>query len=80
MKIQGPAKSLRTARPPSLPGRETAKWEGPRPRGPILEGALQEALPNKCFYRYEPPKAADAVLKDFWKLERDAEAMLEGLM
>jgi len=38
-----------------------------------------EILPNKYFYRYEPPKAADAVLEDFWKLERDAEAMLEGL-
>lgn len=38
-----------------------------------------EILPNKYFYRYEPPKAADAVLQDFWKLERTAEAMLEGL-
>ena len=38
-----------------------------------------EILTNKYFYRYEPPKAADAVLEDFWKLEREAEAMLEGL-
>ena len=38
-----------------------------------------EILPNKYFYRYEPPKAADAVLEVFWKLERDAEALLEGL-
>jgi len=38
-----------------------------------------EILPNKVFYRYEPPKPAEAVLEEFWKLEREAEAMLEGL-
>ena len=38
-----------------------------------------EILPNKYFYRYEPPKAADAVLEDFWNLERAAEDLLKGL-
>ena len=38
-----------------------------------------EILPNKYFYRYEPPKPADEVLKEFWKLEKEAELSLEGL-
>lgn len=38
-----------------------------------------EILPNKYFYRYEPPKAADDILKEFWKLEKDAETILAGL-
>ena len=38
-----------------------------------------EILPNKYFYRYEAPKPAEDVLKEFWKLEKEAEMMLKGL-
>jgi type I restriction enzyme M protein len=38
-----------------------------------------EILPNKYFYRYEPPTPANELLKEFWKLEKEAEKMLEGL-
>ena len=38
-----------------------------------------EILPNKYFYRYQPPMPAKELLAEFWKLERDAEKMLEGL-
>jgi len=38
-----------------------------------------EILPNKYFYKYQPPKPADELLKEFWALEKDAEKMLAGL-
>jgi type I restriction enzyme M protein len=38
-----------------------------------------EILPNKYFYRYQPPTPAKELLAEFWKLEREAEMMLEGL-
>ncbi len=38
-----------------------------------------EILPNKYFYRYTPPPAADDLLKQFWKLEEEAEKLLKGL-
>lgn len=38
-----------------------------------------EILPNKYFYRYSPPPAADDLLKQFWKLEEEAEGLLKGL-
>ena len=38
-----------------------------------------EILPNKYFYRYEPPAPAKDLLAEFWKLEKDAEKMLQGL-
>ena len=38
-----------------------------------------EILPNKYFYRYQPPTPADELLKQFWKLEQQAEALLKGL-
>jgi type I restriction enzyme M protein len=38
-----------------------------------------EFLPNKYFYRYEEPKPADALLAEFWRLEKEAEGMLAGL-
>ena len=37
-----------------------------------------EILPNKYFYKYQPPKHADELLKEFWALEREAEKMLAG--
>lgn len=39
-----------------------------------------EILPNKYFYKYQPPKAADDVIQEFWKLENDIESALKGLM
>jgi type I restriction enzyme M protein len=38
-----------------------------------------EILPNKYFYRYQPPIPAKELLADFWKLEKETEKMLEGL-
>lgn len=38
-----------------------------------------EILPNKYFYRYQPPTSANELLKQFWKLEERAEALLKGL-
>ncbi|MFH1039542.1 MAG: class I SAM-dependent DNA methyltransferase [PVC group bacterium] len=38
-----------------------------------------EILPNKYFYRYQPPKPAKDLLAEFWRLEKEAEKMLDGL-
>jgi len=38
-----------------------------------------EILPNKYFYRYQPPTPTKDLLAEFWKLEKEAEKMLEGL-
>jgi type I restriction enzyme M protein len=38
-----------------------------------------EILPNKYFYRYQPPTPAKDLLAEFWRLEKEAERMLEGL-
>ena len=38
-----------------------------------------EILPNKYFYKYQPPTPAKELLAQFWKLEKEAEKMLEGL-
>ena len=38
-----------------------------------------EFLPNKYFYKYQPPTPAKDLLAEFWQLEKDAEKMLEGL-
>jgi len=38
-----------------------------------------EILPNKYFYRYQPPTPANDLLAEFWKLEKEAERMLKVL-
>jgi type I restriction enzyme M protein len=38
-----------------------------------------EILPNKYFYCYQPPTPAKDLLAEFWKLEKEAEKMLERL-
>jgi len=38
-----------------------------------------EILPNKYCYRYQPPAPAKDLLVQFWKLEKEAEKMFEGL-
>jgi type I restriction enzyme M protein len=38
-----------------------------------------EILPNKYFYRYQPPTPAKDLLDEFWRLEKEAEKMLAGL-
>lgn len=38
-----------------------------------------EVLPNKYFYRYQPPTPANELLAKFWELEKEAESMLKGL-
>jgi len=61
--------------------RELAKpiirWEETKKDGKTILG--YEILPNKYFYRYQPPTPAKDLLAEFWKLEKDAEKMLEGL-
>jgi type I restriction enzyme M protein len=38
-----------------------------------------EILPNKYFYRYQPPTPAKELLAEFWRLEKEAEKLLKGL-
>ncbi|MFZ0243308.1 MAG: type I restriction-modification system subunit M N-terminal domain-containing protein [Desulfobacterales bacterium] len=38
-----------------------------------------EVLSNKYFYRYQPPLPADELLAEFWRLEKEAEALLKEL-
>lgn len=38
-----------------------------------------EILPNKYFYRYQPPRPADEILEEFWELERQAQELLKRL-
>lgn len=61
--------------------REIAKpiirWEDTKKDGKPILG--YEILPNKYFYRYQPPMPAKDLLAEFWKLEKEAEKMLEGL-
>ncbi|OGW33029.1 MAG: restriction endonuclease subunit M [Nitrospirae bacterium GWC2_56_14] len=38
-----------------------------------------EILPNKYFYRYQPPTPANELLAEFWRLEKEAEKMLARL-
>ena len=61
--------------------REIAKpiirWEETKKDGKPILG--YEILPNKYFYRYQPPTPAKDLLAEFWKLEKEAEKILEGL-
>ena len=34
----------------------------------------------KYFYRYQPPTPAKELLAEFWKLEKEAEKMLGGVV
>ena len=52
-------------------------WKETKKDGKIILGC--EILPNKYFYRYQPPTSAKDLLAEFWKLEKEAEKMLEGL-
>jgi len=53
-------------------GKEIIYWEDSPQLG-------YEILPNKYFYKYEPPKPANEILIKFWKLEEKAEEMLKNL-
>lgn len=61
--------------------REIAKpiirWEETKKDGKPILG--YEILPNKYFYRYQPPTPAKELLEEFWKLEEEAESKLKGL-
>jgi type I restriction enzyme M protein len=61
--------------------REIAKpiirWEETKKNDKTILG--YEILPNKYFYRYQPPTPAKDLLAEFWKLEKKAEKMLQGL-
>ena len=53
------------------------RWEETKKDGKPILG--YEILPNKYFYRYQPPTPAKKLLTEFWKLEKEAEGMLKGL-
>jgi type I restriction enzyme M protein len=53
-------------------GKQIIRWQDSPQLG-------YEILPNKYFYKYQPPDPADKILEEFWKLEKKAEKMLEGL-
>jgi type I restriction enzyme M protein len=61
--------------------REIAKpiirWEDTKKDGKIVLG--YEILPNKYFYRYQPPAPAKELLSAFWRLEKEAETLLKQL-
>ena len=38
-----------------------------------------EILPNKYFFRYVKPSESEKVIQQFWKLEEEAEAILNQL-
>ncbi len=38
-----------------------------------------EILPNKYFYKYQEPTPSETLIKDFWKLEEEAEALLNQI-
>jgi type I restriction enzyme M protein len=38
-----------------------------------------EILPNKYFYKYQEPTPSDDLIKEFWKLEEDAEKLLNEI-
>ena len=53
-------------------GKPVIRWEDSPQLG-------YEILPNKYFYRYQPPTPAKDLLAEFWKLEKEAEKLLDGL-
>jgi len=61
--------------------REIAKpiirWEEAKKEGKAVLG--YEILPNKYFFRHQPPTPAEDLLAEFWRLEKEAEKMLQGL-
>jgi len=38
-----------------------------------------EILPNKYFYNYQEPESSDSLIADFWKLESEAEQLLNEI-
>ena len=53
-------------------GKPIIRWEDSPELG-------YEILPNKYFYRYQPPTPAKDLLAEFWRLEKEAEAILQQL-
>jgi type I restriction enzyme M protein len=53
-------------------GKQIIRWQDSPQLG-------YEILPNKYFYKYQPPKKADVALKEFWELEKEATRMLANL-
>jgi len=66
---------------PAFLEREIAKpiirWEETKKDGKTILG--YEILPNKYFYRYQPPPPAAELLTEFWRLEKLAEGMVHRL-
>jgi hypothetical protein len=57
--------------------KQIIRWEETKKDGNAILG--YEILPNKYFYRYQPPTPAKDLLAEFWRLEKGAEEMLKGL-
>lgn len=51
-------------------GKPIIRWEDNRQLG-------YEILPNKYFYRYEPPTPAKELLEEFWRLEKEIQSILQ---
>jgi type I restriction enzyme M protein len=58
-------------------GKPIVRWNEAKKDGKTILG--YEFLPNKYFYQYRAPAPAKELLEEFWKLEKEAENMLEGL-
>lgn len=58
-------------------GKPIIRWEDSKKDGKEILG--YEILPNKYFYRYQPPTPTKKLLVEFWRLEKAAEKMLKGL-
>ncbi len=52
-------------------------WEETKKNGQATLGYA--IMPNKYFNRYQPPTPAKELLAELWRLEKEAEKMLEGL-
>jgi type I restriction enzyme M protein len=53
-------------------GKQIIRWEEGEQLG-------YEMLPNKYFFKYVPPTPSAELLLEFWRLEREAEELLQGL-
>ncbi len=61
-------------------GYEGQTADGETARRRRAGGPSQEERPvTQYFYRYQPPTPAKDLLTEFWRLEKEAEKMLEGL-
>jgi type I restriction enzyme M protein len=59
-------------------GKPILRWEYAAKQGE-REILGYEILPNKYFFTYTPPPSSDALLLEFWALEKEAETILSSI-